>query len=188
MANIFSRKYQPHRIGAIIAVGLTTILVVRARNTIIQEPKVQVSPAPELSGGPWLNTPSPIKLSSRKGKVTMVEFWTFQCSNCRANLDTYERWQKKYSPSGFTILAIHTPELPDEYKPELVKDFIAKKGITYPVLLDNDYANWSRWKQEYWPAIYLLDKSGNIREKWLGELGSDGTAKVEAKIEALLKE
>ena len=93
--------------------------------------------------------------------------------NCQANLATYEKWQAQFAPSGFTIIGIHTPELPQEYKAENVRKFIAAHGIKYPVLLDNDYKNWNRWNQEYWPALYLIDKKGNVREAWFGELGND---------------
>lgn len=186
--NVFSRKYQMHRAAVLVVVGGVSIMLVRAHTRIDQEPAVRADSARELVGKGWLNTDKPLTLSGRKGKVTMVEFWTFACSNCQANLPTYERWQSRFSPRGFTIIGIHTPELPEEYKTEAVKKFVREHGITYPVLLDSDYANWSRWNQEYWPAIYLIDKKGAIREKWVGELGRSGAEKVEAKIEQLLGE
>ncbi len=188
MHRFFTREYQYHRIALLVACGTVAYGVVRANTRINQEPPVQRKIAPELVGKNWINAPTPLTLKSRHGKVTMIEFWTFACSNCQANLPTYERWQKEFSPEGFTIIGVHTPELPEEYKAESVKQFASQHGITYPILLDNDYANWSRWKQEYWPAIYLIDKKGMVRDIWLGELGSTGAAKVEAKIVALMRE
>jgi thiol-disulfide isomerase/thioredoxin len=183
-----SRKLMPLRIGVLLAIGLGAVLFARARQMSFQEPTIKVVRPPELVGKEWLNTPKPITLESRLGKVTMVEFWTFACSNCQANLPAYERILKRYEPTGFTILAVHTPELPEEYKTENVKNFVASHGITYPVLLDQNYENWNRWHQEYWPVIYLLDKQGRVREKWVGELnsmGNNGEQKIGNEIEDL---
>jgi peroxiredoxin len=185
---IFSRKYHLHRIALILALGTLSFVLVRARTRIDQEPEITFKAAPELVGLGWINAGHPIKLASRRGKVTLVDFWTYACTNCQANLPAYEQWQKDFSGAGFTVLGVHTPELPQEYKPAFVKKFVAEHGITYPVLLDNDYKNWSLWKQEYWPAVYLIDKKGEIREVWLGELGTDGRKKVERKIRELLAE
>jgi len=107
--------------------------------------------------------------------------------NCQANLPTYEKWQAQFARTGFTIIGIHTPELPEEYKIENVRKFVKEHGIVYPVLMDKDYKNWNRWNQEYWPALYLVDKKGEIREAWFGELGSNA-AGFEKKIETLLRE
>ena len=188
MLRFFTRQYQVHRIVLILICGLAAYGVVRARTRINQEPKVAVKAAPELVGTQWLNTAAPITLAGRKGKVTLIDFWTFACVNCQANLPYYEKWQKEFSPSGFTIIGIHTPELPEEYKADAVLRFVQAHGITYPVLLDNNYVNWSHWNQEYWPALYLVDKKGNVRGAWLGELGSSGGRKFEGKIVALSAE
>jgi len=191
MPNFLDRRYQGYRIAILVAAGAAAILTSRARHIAAQSPEVTVKSAPELVGSKWLNTSRPITLASRKGKVTMVEFWTFECSNCLANLAAYERWQKKYGPMGFTIIGVHTPELKAERDETRLKAFIAEKGITYPVLVDNDNKNWDRWSQEYWPAIYLVDKSGKVRAKWIGELdsmGSGGEETVAKKIEGLISE
>jgi peroxiredoxin len=190
MVNVFSSRFMPLRATALLAIGAVVIIAARARHIQDQHPPVTVAPAPELSGD-WLNTPAPITLKQRLGKVTMVEFWTFACSNCQANLAGYERIQHKFAGTGFTILSVHTPELPEEYKVENLKAFLHKKAIDYPVLMDNEYLNWNRWKQEYWPSVYLIDKKGNIREKWVGELsclGANGEDQLDAWIAGLLKE
>jgi thiol-disulfide isomerase/thioredoxin len=183
-----ARRYMPLRLSVLALIGLGVVLFARARHLSFQEQLVRAVKPPELVGNEWLNTPTPITLKSRMGKVTMVEFWTFACSNCQANLPSYERILRKFTPTGFTILAVHTPELPQEFKTENVKKFVLAHGITYPILLDQKYVNWRRWKQEFWPVIYLLDKQGRVREKWVGELnsmGNNGEAKIEKKIDEL---
>ena len=155
--------------------------------------EVAAQNAPELVGGPWLNTlgSKPISLASRKGKVTVVEFWTFGCSNCRANLPTYAQWHDQFKNKGVEIIGVHTPEFDTEKNPENVRAQIEKLGVKYPVLLDNNGANWRKWNQRYWPTVYLVDKAGKIRAKWEGELdynGAGGSAKLTAQIEKLLAE
>jgi len=148
---------------------------------------------PELVGGPSLNTPKeePIRLSSRKGKVLIVHFWTFGCINCKRNLPCYARWQKRFEKQDVEIIGIHTPETAEEKVSENVVKRVKELGITYPVLLDQKGENWIRWKQRYWPTVYLIDKRGHARFEWEGELdwkGAGGEEKMARKVEALLKE
>lgn len=155
--------------------------------------KSQAAPAshraPELVGSSWLNTPDgrPITLASRRGKVTVVEFWTFACSNCQANLPAYARWQKKFAADGVQLLAVHTPETDYERSPEHVREFLRRGNITYPVLLDAGGQNWNRWGQQFWPAIYLVDKAGRVRYSYTGELQGE-EAQVTQRIAALVRE
>lgn len=184
----FIRRYRYARIAVLLLLGAAAIYAAQARRAAFQDRHGNLGKAPELIGDEWINAPRPITLASRRGKVTMVEFWTFGCSNCKANLPAYERWQRRYGPEGFTIVGIHTPELRFERVEQNVRDFVAKEGIAYPVLIDGRNENWDRWKQEYWPVIYLVDKQGFIREKWVGELGAAGEARVSGEVENLLKE
>lgn len=147
--------------------------------------------APELIGGPWLNTPNgaPITLASRKGNVTVVEFWTFACINCRHNLPAYAHWNQKFASRGVDVIGVHTPETAPEYVTENVEHEAQKLGITYPILLDREHKNWNRWNQEFWPTVYVIDKQGVIRYRWEGELEynhAGGEAKIDAVIEQLL--
>ena len=158
-----------------------------------QNPATLNMAAPELSGGPWLNTPDnkPLTLAARRGKVTIVQFWTFGCSNCRANLPAYARLQKKFEKQGVTIIGVHTPEFDHERDPKNVARRVKELGITYPILLDAKNENWQRWKQQYWPTIYLIDKAGRVRHRWIGELNyknAGGEATVTRLVENLLKE
>lgn len=184
------KRLMAFRATVLLIIGVVLILGARSRKMSALHPSVSATPAPELVGKTWLNS-KPIKLAERRGKVTMVEFWTFACSNCQANLPIYERIWNKFGGPDFTIVSIHTPELPQEYKLENVKAFVREHQISYPVLVDDKYDNWSRWNQEFWPAIYLVDKRGNIREKWMGELnyaGHDGEAEVCRAISSLVAE
>ncbi len=141
------------------------------------------APAPELIGSSWVNTPhnQPITLASRKGRVTIVEFWTFSCINCRRNLPAYAQWSRDLAAEGVEVVGIHTPETERESVKKNVEREIARLGIHYPILLDSDHANWDRWHQEFWPTIYVIDKKGAIRYRWEGELEynhAGGTNKI----------
>jgi thiol-disulfide isomerase/thioredoxin len=149
--------------------------------------------APELTGDSWLNLPKggTLSLASRKGKVTIVHFWTFGCINCKRNLPAYERWWKRFADVGVAVIGIHTPETEAERDPANVARKVKDLGISYPVLLDSDHQNWNRWQQDIWPAIYLIDKQGRARYLWEGELeyqNAGGEAKMTQHILDLLRE
>jgi thiol-disulfide isomerase/thioredoxin len=148
--------------------------------------------APELTGDSWLNLPkgSTLSLASRKGKVTIVHFWTFGCINCKRNLPAYDRWWKRFADKGVVVIGIHTPETEAERDPANVAKRVKELGIAYPVLLDSDHRNWNRWQQRIWPAIYLIDKQGRVRYLWEGELeyqNAGGEAKMTRLIVELLR-
>lgn len=150
-------------------------------------------PAPELVGGAWRNTSKnrPVTLASRRGKVTIVHFWTFGCINCKRNLPSYSRWQNQFAKRDVAIIGVHTPELDYERRPENVARFLKDENITYPVLLDAGGENWKRWRQRYWPTVYLIDRHGRIRYVWEGELEygrAGGEAKMARLVDALLEE
>jgi thiol-disulfide isomerase/thioredoxin len=151
------------------------------------------APAPELVGDGWLNTPgdAPITLASRRGKITIVHFWTFGCINCRHNLPSYARWQQQFADANVVVIGVHTPEFESERITANVARRVKELGITYPVLLDPHNANWNRWQQQYWPTVYLIDKRGRIRYRWVGELEynhAGGEAKIAELVSELLKE
>ena len=107
------------------------------------------------------------------------------------NLPSYGRWQKRFAKQGVEIIGIHTPETDEEKIPANVEREVKRRGITYPILIDTDGANWKRWNQEYWPTVYLIDKKGRVRYQWEGELewqGAGGEEKMAVRIEDLLKE
>lgn len=140
--------------------------------------------APELLNETWLNT-KPLHLTDLKGKVVMVEFWTYGCYNCR-NVEPYiKQWNKKFAPQGLVVIGVHSPEFDSERDIENVKRYVREHGITYPVAIDNDFATWKNYNNRYWPAMYLIDKQGVIRYVHIGE---GEYALTEQKIQALLAE
>ena len=121
-------------------------------------------PAPALPDKEWLNTPEnkPLKLEELRGKVVLVEFWTFACFKSRNTLPYVKAWHEKYNRQGLVIIGVHTPEFERERKLENVQKAVRDLGITYPVALDNDYAAWRRYQNRYWPTFYLIDAEGRI--------------------------
>ncbi len=148
---------------------------------------VRPRPAPELPKKGWLNTPEdqPLQLQELRGKVVLVEFWTFACYNCKNVLPYVKSWHEKYATQGLVVIGVHTPELEHERKLENLKKAMRQQGITFPVVLDNNFETWNRYQNEYWPAIYLIDATGQIVYVAIGE-GDYG--KTEARIQQLLKQ
>jgi len=149
--------------------------------------EVKPKPAPELPKKGWLNTPDnkPLRLKEQRGKVVLLEFWTFACFNCKNVLPYVKRWQEKYEPQGLVVIGVHTPELAFERPEANVRKAIQEQGITFPVVLDNDFAIWQRYENQYWPALYLIDAKGQIVYLHIGEGNYERT---EARIQQLLKE
>ena len=167
-------------------VGLLAVLVLLALAGPAAQPgEVKPRRAPKLPETGWLNTEGgkPLRLDDLRGKVVLVEFWTFACYNCRNVLPHIKAWHEKYSPQGLVVIGVHTPELDFERKPENVKKAVKELGITFPVVLDNDYATWYRYNNQYWPALYLIDSAGQIVYVHEGEGAYDRT---EARIRTLL--
>jgi thiol-disulfide isomerase/thioredoxin len=125
-------------------------------------------PAPELAAGEWINS-KPLSLKGLHGKVVLLEFWTFGCYNSLNTLPHIKAWHRKYAGAEFEIIGVHTPEFDREKDLKGVKREVARHGVAYPVLTDNDYTTWNRYNQQYWPVVYLLDKQGIIRYIHIGE-------------------
>lgn len=127
--------------------------------------------APEITGiSDWLNTDGKAQtLSSLRGKVVIIDFWTYSCINCQRTLPYLKDWNKKYREKGLVILGIHAPEFAFEHKVENVSQAVKDVGISYPVGLDNDFATWKAYNNQYWPAKYFIDKKGNLRHYHFGE-------------------
>ncbi len=141
--------------------------------------------APELiPGGEWFNT-QPLTLKQLKGKVVLIDFWTYTCINCIRTLPYVKSWYDKYHDQGLVIIGVHTPEFEFEKVASNVKQAIKDDGIKYPVMQDNNYDTWKAYSNQYWPAEYLIDAQGNIRHTHFGEGEYDQTEKA---IQDLLKE
>lgn len=144
-----------------------------------------LSSAPELSGiKGWLNA-KPLSLKDLRGKVVLVDFWTYSCINCIRTIPHLEAWHEKYKDNGFIILGVHSPEFDFEKKKENVEAAVKKYGIKYPVALDSEHETWNIFGNQYWPAHYLIDSSGSIRYQSFGE---GRYAETEAAIQNLLLE
>jgi thiol-disulfide isomerase/thioredoxin len=147
--------------------------------------KSQFRIAPEFKGiTSYINT-NGTKLSDLKGRVVLVDFWTYSCINCIRTLPYLVDWNQKYSDKGLVIVGIHSPEFEFEKNIDNVKQAVARFGIKYPVLLDNDHGTWNAYQNNYWPRKYLVDSEGYIRYDHIGE---GGYAETENAIRNLLAE
>jgi cytochrome c biogenesis protein CcdA/thiol-disulfide isomerase/thioredoxin len=143
-------------------------------------------PAPEFIGiTKWLNTNQPLTLKELKGKVVLVDFWTYTCINCIRTLPHVTSWYDKYKNKGFVVIGVHTPEFEFEKETKNVENAIKQYNIHYPVPQDNAFATWNNYNNQYWPAEYLIDAKGIIRRTHFGEGKYDET---EQAIQVLLRE
>ena len=141
--------------------------------------------APELKNiSAWINS-QPQTIASLKGKVVLVDFWTYSCINCVRTQPYLNAWHDKYKDDGFVILGVHAPEFAFEKVTENVQDAVADAAIKYPVALDNDFSTWQAYENRFWPAKYLIDKDGQVRYTHFGEGEYEETEKT---IQALLEE
>jgi thiol-disulfide isomerase/thioredoxin len=126
-------------------------------------------PAPEFNGlDHWLNA-GPLSIENLRGKVVLVEFWTFECINCRHVIPHTQELFERYRNDGLVVVGVHTPEYDEERVPANVAAAVQRLGITYPVAQDNGYATWNAYGNQYWPALYLIDQQGRIVYHTIGE-------------------
>jgi cytochrome c biogenesis protein CcdA/thiol-disulfide isomerase/thioredoxin len=144
------------------------------------------TPAPDFTGGTkWLNGQKALSISGLKGKVVLIDFWTYTCINCIRTLPHVTSWYDKYKNEGFVVVGVHTPEFQFEHDTKNVLNAIKMFNIHYPVVQDNDYAIWNSYSNQYWPAEYLIDANGNVRRTHFGEGEYE---EMEMAIQTLLKE
>ncbi|HET6889521.1 MAG TPA: redoxin domain-containing protein [Pyrinomonadaceae bacterium] len=137
--------------------------------------------APELASGEWINS-EPLKLKDLRGRVVLIEFWTFGCINCRNSLPFVESWHDRYREKGLTVIGVHSPEFAEERIVENLRRQVVSLGINYPVVSDNDYQTWNAYDVVAWPTTFLLDKQGRIRWMRVGEGKYDETEGVIQKL------
>ncbi len=118
--------------------------------------------------GAWINSP-PLTLSQLRGKVVLIDFWTYSCINCLRTLPHLKAWYAAYHSKGLVIIGVHTPEFAFEHVTSNVRAAVKRLGITYPVVQDNDYKTWDNYANQYWPAEYLIDRTGHVRHTHFGE-------------------
>jgi peroxiredoxin len=148
--------------------------------------------APDLVGDSdaWLGSP-PLSPADLRGRVVVVHFFAFGCINCIHNYPTYRQWQAELAGKDVQIIGIHTPETKSEHNVETLKTKLAAERLEFPVLVDNERANWNAWGNSMWPSVYILDRRGYVRDFWAGELrwqGATGDASLRKTIESLVAE
>ncbi len=156
-----------------------------ARQAEVGSPLPVLGRAPDFTDpGDWFNS-RPLTIAGLRGKVVLVDFWTYTCINCLRTLPHVEAWYEKYRRDGLVVVGVHTPEFPFERISSNVSEAIAANGLSYPVVQDNDYGTWNAYGNQYWPAKYLIDADGNVRYVHFGE-GDYGV--TERAIRSLLAE
>ena len=160
----------------------TTTTIKKAQFSI---DKSQFKKAPEFDRVTGFINTKPISLADLKGKVVLVDFWTYSCINCIRTIPYLVDWNEKYADKGLVIVGVHAPEFEFEKNIDNVKAAVQKFGIKYPVIQDNDKGTWNAYQNQYWPRKYLVDNEGYIRYDHIGEGGYAETEKV---IQSLLQE
>jgi thiol-disulfide isomerase/thioredoxin len=168
-------------VAATAAAGATAIGA--AGTTASAAPLKNGGPAPEFTGiDKWLNS-DPLTMQQLRGKVVLVDFWTYTCINCIDTLPYVKGWNQKYKDQGLAVIGVHTPEYAFERDTDNVRTAIKRFGISYPVAQDNRYATWRAYNNQYWPAVYLINRQGQVVYSHFGE---GDYAETEAKIQGLL--
>jgi thiol-disulfide isomerase/thioredoxin len=138
-----------------------------------------------LSGATrWLNS-APLDGAMLGGKVVLVDFWTYSCSNCLNALPYVKAWDARYRARGLVVIGVHTPEFDAEREQQNVERALSKLGVTYPVAMDNRYSIWNAFGNKYWPAQYLIDARGRLRYRHYGE---GAYREIDSNIQTLLRE
>src|SRR5579863_8304922 len=163
---------------------LTRFSVVETANAASQPLVNDGGRLPDLDGAAWLNSP-PLSSKSLRGKVVLVNFWTYTCINSLRPLPYVKNWASKYHDAGFVVIGVHTPEFSFEHEPINVENAVRALNVTFPVAIDSKTRIWQSFNNEAWPAQYLIDAKGRIRYHHFGE-GDYG--EIESVIQELLKE
>ena len=172
-----SRSHLRTRVSGILRLGALAAMILPGGLPLSEEASWVGRPAPEISAGTWLNS-KPLTLASLRGKVVVVEFWTFACSNCRNTLPHIREWKENHRTDEFEVIGVHTPELSGERDLDALRKQLRALRITWPVVTDNEYTTWNAYHQRYWPVWYVIDKRGVIRYVHVGEGGYDETERM----------
>ncbi len=151
-----------------------------------------VKPLPEFTHNApidWLNS-RPISVESLRGKVVLVDFWTFECWNCYRSFPWLNELEGKFSNREFMVIGVHSPEFERERDRAAVAAKVKEFGLQHPVMIDNDFSYWRAMNNRYWPAFYLIDKQGRIRYRFIGEThsGDRQATRIEQRLRELLLE
>lgn len=181
-------------IGIVLLLGLSLALVppFLGNGPARSATPAQAVPAPEFtatSPADWINSP-PLTLADLKGKVVLLDVWTFGCGNCIRSIPWLLDVEARLGPQGLKVIGIHSPEFEHERDGAAVRAKARQFGLTHPIMLDNDFRYWKALNNRYWPAYYLIDREGRIRARFVGEThkGSGQAREIEGMIERLLVE
>ncbi len=179
---------KPQRRAALAALASLATAPVALSLAMRAAPALAAGPrpaAPELTGiTGWINSPA-LRLSQLRGKVVLLEFWALGCINCIHTLPQVVAWDKRLRARGLVTIGVHTPEFPAEAERVAVDNAVKRHGIAYPVAMDNQYQTWQAFNNQYWPALYLIDRQGRVAHVHVGE---GRYAEIEAELERLLQE
>jgi thiol-disulfide isomerase/thioredoxin len=175
-------KVHPHTMKIPVLAALAALVLGTAAYAAPKAPEFTHSSQAE-----WLNS-KPLRLSQLRGKVVLIEFWAFECVNCRRTQPWLHAIQQRYADKELVIVSVHTPELPEERSIANVRAAVADQKITNPVMVDGDYSYWNAMENQYWPAFYVIDKRGRIAARAIGEMhvGQARAAELEKAIEEQL--
>ena len=158
------------------AVGASTAAANPAPDSLVAETPISsiVTPpggtsAPDFVGiDRWLNSP-PLSMEELRGKVVLIDFWTYSCINCERTLPYVRNWHEKYSDRGLVVVGVHSPEFEFEKDLDNVKEAIVRLGVSWPVATDNQFRTWRSYENRWWPHKFLIDQDGQIRYHHIGE-------------------
>ena len=153
------------------------LLLVAAALSSFQANASDRMPDPVSATAQWLNS-APLTSADLRGKVVLVEFWVYGCINCQHTLPYVKAWSAKYRQDGLLVIGVHTPEFGYEKDKNNVERAVRDLGITYPVVMDNQYEIWNAYNNRYWPALYLMDTQGRLRHQHFGEGAYQETEKM----------
>ncbi|MEM7400413.1 MAG: redoxin domain-containing protein [Pseudomonadota bacterium] len=170
----------------VIALMLSISAVVYAKKV---NPPAQMPEFTQTDEIAWINS-KPLKKSDLRGKVVLIDVWTYGCWNCYNSFPWLRSVEEKFADQDFTVIGIHTPEFDHEKDRENVVEKTKHFELQHPVMMDNDFAYWRALRNKYWPSYYIVDKEGNIRKGFIGEThaGDRRAKKIENLIARLLKE
>src|SRR5215468_10779311 len=175
-------------LGVIVVIGMAVIMVLHSEKPVALTANTAVTDEgamPELGGAvAWLNSP-PLSRESLRGKVVLVNFWTYSCINSLRELPYVKSWASKYKDAGLVVIGVHAPEFGFEKERVNVEKAVRELDVTFPVPIDSDHAIWRAFSNEYWPADYFIDGKGRIRHHHFGEGEYDKSERV---IQQLLSE
>jgi len=180
--------------SAVLALGtvITVLLLANLLRPASGGPLAEPVPAPDFTHNApqeWLNS-EPLRLQDLRGKVLLVDFWTFDCWNCYRSFPWLKAMEARLMPKGLQVIGAHSPEFEHEKVKANIETKIAEFGLEHPVMIDNDFSYWRAMGNRYWPAFYVIDKRGQVRAAFFGETheGDRQAQKIEQTILDLLAE